>query len=107
MRFVGTYPALSAELAALKLAYFAAPNPAAAALALLALLGGALAAWRQRLLLIPLGMALAYALPFALMIPYYYRYRLPIESALAVPAGAALGMLIERLLPAPKSSTPA
>jgi 4-amino-4-deoxy-L-arabinose transferase-like glycosyltransferase len=52
-------------------------------------------AFKERRLLIPLTMALAYIAPFAIIIPFFYRYRYPIEPVIAVLVGVSLARVAE------------
>ena len=59
---------------------------------------GSVLAFKERRLLIPLAMALAYLAPFAIIIPFFYRYRYPIEPVIAVLVGVSLAHVAEAVL---------
>jgi hypothetical protein len=90
--YLREHPLLSMKLAFWKLAAFAQRTGQLGTLLLaLALVGGVLAitAWRLELFALSLLIA-AYAAPFALVIPYFVRYRLPIEPIIVVAATLTL-----------------
>lgn len=87
--FVLANPLRTAQLAVVKLGHFIGPSPLLAALTVFGLLGGLVLAFRQRLLIVPIALAAAYSAPFAIITPYFYRYRYPIEPVLALLVGVA------------------
>ena len=92
--YVLDHPVITARLTLAKLAYLVGSSPRFALAALVGLVGGLLLSLRQRLLVIPLALAAAYAIPFTIIVPYFYRYRLPIEPVLAVLAGVVVAYLL-------------
>jgi hypothetical protein len=90
---------ITAKLAVSKLAYLVGFSPSFALASVLGLLGGLLVALRRRRLVTPLTMAAAYAIPFTIIVPYFYRYRLPIEPVLAVLAGVVVACPLHCDLP--------
>jgi len=81
-------PLLSIELATWKFVAFAqSMGPVGTVLLGLAMIGGilAIANWRIDVLALALSIA-AFTVPFALAIPYYDRYRMPVEPIITVAA---------------------
>jgi 4-amino-4-deoxy-L-arabinose transferase-like glycosyltransferase len=94
--YVLDHPVITAQLTLAKLAYLVGSSPRFALAPLLGLVGGLLLSLRQRLLVIPLALAAAYAIPFTIIVPYFYRYRLPIEPVLAVLVGVVVAGPLRR-----------
>ena len=90
--YLRAHPLLSVKLAFWKLIAFAQLTGQLGTLLLaLALVGGVLAATAWRLELLALSASIVmYAAPFALAIPYFVRYRLPIEPIIVVAATLTL-----------------
>ncbi|MEX1017404.1 MAG: glycosyltransferase family 39 protein [Phycisphaeraceae bacterium] len=89
-RFAVNHPGLTAAMSVRKLAgfffdYWRLPG----AVAVLALAGVLLVRWDVRMTLVAVWI-LAFALPYAVTFPYFYRYRYPIEPLLALLAGVAV-----------------
>jgi hypothetical protein len=100
--FVLANPLLTAQLAVAKLTYFLGhsrlPALVAAPLTALAILVCAVSAFRRKLVLAPLLLALAYMAPFAIFTPFFARYRSPIEPVIAVLVGVAVASVGETVL---------
>jgi hypothetical protein len=94
--YVLDHPVITAQLTLAKLAYLVGSSPRFALAALVGLVGGLLLSLRQRLLVIPLALAAAYAIPFTIIVPYFYRYRLPIEPVLAMLVGVTVAHALGR-----------
>ncbi|MGH6886425.1 MAG: hypothetical protein ACREGK_10180, partial [Geminicoccales bacterium] len=90
--FVIANPLLTMQLAAAKVWEFLwlGRSSLMAPLTIFGIVVGSVLAFKERRLLIPLTMALAYIAPFALIIPFFYRYRYPIEPVIAVLIGVSL-----------------
>ncbi|MGH6901251.1 MAG: hypothetical protein ACREIR_00765 [Geminicoccaceae bacterium] len=90
-------PLLTLQLAAAKLWEFlwVGRSSLMAPLTIFGIVVGSVLAFKERRLLIPLTMALAYIAPFAIIIPFFYRYRYPIEPVIAVLVGVSLARVAE------------
>ena len=95
--------AVSMELAVWKLREFVMlTRKPGAALLVLALVGGIIGLARRRLELVALALCVGgFVAPFALVIPYFLRYRLPIEPIVVIAAVAALFELM-RMIKSPR-----
>ena len=99
--FVTANPLLTLQLAIAKLWEFLWLDrwpggwPLGAALTGFGLLVSTVLAFSDRRLLIPLTMALAYMAPFAVITPFFYRYRYPIEPVIALLIGVSLAHVAE------------
>jgi 4-amino-4-deoxy-L-arabinose transferase-like glycosyltransferase len=95
--FVIANPLLSLQLAGAKVWEFLwlGRSLLMAPLTIFGIVVGSVLAFRERRLLIPLAMALAYIAPFAIIIPFFYRYRYPIEPVIAVLVGVSLARVAE------------
>lgn len=91
-------PLLTMQLAVPKLVLFVRhsrlPPIIAAAATLFGILVCSVLAFRRKLLALPLTLVLAYAAPFAVIVPYFVRYRFPIEPVIAVLVGVAATCLL-------------
>jgi hypothetical protein len=94
-QYVARYPVLAAELAFWKIMAFASVTGIfGVVLMLCATLGGVMAIVRRRLDLFVLAMCIAaFMAPFALVVPYFARYRLPIEPIVVILAAATVSEL--------------
>ncbi len=98
-RFAIAHPILTIHLAALKeMRFVLLSGRGMAVLTIFAGLVCTALAFRQRLLIVPLALAAAYVAPFAIIVPYFYRYRYPIEPAIAVLAGVAVAHVAQAVL---------
>ena len=90
-------PLLTMQLAAAKVWEFLwlGRSLLMAPLTIFGIVVGSALAFKERRLLIPLTMALAYIAPFAIIIPFFYRYRYPIEPVIAVLVGVSLARVAE------------
>ena len=90
-RFMIAHPVVTMQLAAFKeMRFVLSRGRAPAAMTVFAVLVCSVLAFRQRLLIVPLALVMAYVAPFAVIVPYFYRYRYPIEPVIAVLAGTAV-----------------
>ena len=91
--FVLANPMLTAQLSVAKLAHFAGrsrlPPMIAGIATVLGILVCSVVALRRRIVMVPLALTIAYAIPFTILVPYFARYRVPIEPAIAVLVGVA------------------
>lgn len=105
-------PLLTAQLAAAKLTAFVRqswlPLRMGPVVTVFAIAVCAVWAFWRGLLLVPVALTLAYMAPFTIIVPYFYRYRYPIEPIIAVLAGVALVCVAETVAPRirPRLATP-
>jgi 4-amino-4-deoxy-L-arabinose transferase-like glycosyltransferase len=95
--FVNANPFLTIQPAAAKVWEFLwlGRSSLMAPLTIFGLVVGSVLAIKERRLLIPLATALAYIAPFVIIIPFFYRYRYPIEPVIAVLVGVSLARVAE------------
>jgi hypothetical protein len=95
--FVIANPFLTMRLAAAKVWEFlwVGRSSLMAPLTIFGIVVSSVLAFKERRLLIPVAMALAYIAPFVIIIPFFYRYRYPIEPVIAVLVGVSLARVAE------------